>query len=416
MPAPLVIAGAVALRQGAVWVGRRLIVPAGRTLFSGLGRLASRAGRTMSLGSVANALNVFDVAKKATPTHFEEVDVTVFGSPKATKRDLWRIALSAAFGKVQRRDGVRALPPPGFVQMEYPLEGNAVRVVIRMETPYWNLFAGRFRTTREFELYSGPQDDVKGGNWAFTSSFGGVGANFGASYPKTGFEDRTLLTPSPTYRDKNGTLKASSSPHPIADKTSRSSAPVAENPTARLLDPTNTYKDPAYLVYQALSAPCETFLQPPPASPPTPPASSTVTDLITGSPFPLPSQNPSGAPTSEPPFDPDYEPPVPQQQPPAGTTTGQVPSVDPQSPVLSGTSGLGVPIGNLVLGGLLASSDVVQSSITGVLTPFSTLTQSIYPLINSNLVDATRQLYANGTLVPTTPPLNPLNPFSGSSY
>lgn len=428
MPAPLVIAGGLVLRQAAVWTGRRLLAPAARTVGKGLSRLTSFVGRRMSLSTVGNLLNLFSTAERATPTHYEEVDVTVFGSPKATKRDLWRIAVAAAFGKVQRMGldpigiatGKSILPPPGFIQMEYPLEGNAVRIVLRMETPYLSLMAGRTRIKREFELYTGPPDDVRGGSWGFDSVLPSVGS-VGTKYPKTGYEDRTLLTPSPLYRDKNGQQRASSSPHPIKDKTSRSSAPAAENPQARSLDPTNTYIEPTFLIFQALSAPCETFLQTPPTTPP-PSEPPSITELITGNPLPLPNENPSGSPSIDLPYDPGYEPPTPEQTPNPNTSTSTG-----QGELSSGSFGIGVPIGNAVLGGLAASLDTAQASITGVLVPFGTLTTSVLGL-NSTTIEANRLAYTSGVVkptgtssgpfasLPTTPALSPLNPFAGSSY
>lgn len=347
MPAPLVIAGGLALRRGAVWVGGRLV--------TGLGRLGSFLGKRMSLGTLANAANLLSTTDNAMPSHYEEVDVTVFGSPKAKKRDLWRIAIAAAFGKIQRRDAIRGLPPPGFLQMEYPLEGNAVRVVLRQETPYFALFAGHFRTTREFELYSGPPDDLSGGAWAFTSALPGVGAGFGADYPKTGYEDRTLLTTSPTYKDATGAVKATASPHPIKDKVSRGSAPIAESTLNRTLDPNNTNIDPTYLLYQALSAPCEPTLIAPPTGPSvTPPPA--ITDLITGEPFPLPTEEPSGKPDNDPSEPSTYTPPEPQTQPPAPASQNpQLPAVD-----------LSVPIAQATFGSLNGLFNAAESNITGL--------------------------------------------------
>jgi hypothetical protein len=413
MPAPLVIAGGVALRQGAVWLGRRVVAPAGRALWSGLGRLSSAAGRTMSLSKLGNLANLLDTANKATPTHFEEVDVTVFGSPKATKRDLWRIAVAAAFGKVQRMGlgvsgvitGKSLLPPPGFIQLEYPLEGNAVRIVLRMETPYLSLLAGRTRVSREFELYTGPPDDVRGGTWGFDSVLPSVGsvAGVGAKYPKTGYEDRTLLTPSPLYRDKNGQQRASSSPHPIKDKTSRSSAPVAESAEARLLDPTNTYIEPTYLLFQALSAPCETVVQLPPQTLPPPQPLPITTDLITGVPIPLPNQNPSGTPSNDPPYDPNYQPPVPQFIPPPNSSTGP-----PQAP----NTGLGVPVAQTAFGTLVGALDGVESSITGLPVTLGSISRITLGLGDefdapSNLNQA---IINFGSGINSTPPISPILP------
>ncbi len=406
MPAPLVIAGGIALRRGAVWVGGRLL--------TGLGRLKSFFGKRMSLGTIANVANLISSTDNAMPSHYEEVDVTVYGSPKAKKRDLWRIAIAAAFGKIQRRDAVRGLPPPGFLQIEYPLEGNAVRVVLRQETPYYALFAGRLRTTRDFELYSGPADDLKGGAWAFTSALPGVGAGFGADYPKTGYEDRTLLTISPTYRDGTGTVKPTASPHPIKDKVSRGSAPIAESPLNRTLDPANTNNDPTYLLYQALSAPCEPTLIPPPVGPPvtTPPV---ITDLITGSPLPLPSQEPSGNPNDDPSEPSTYFPPEPQTVPPAPAS---------QNPQVSSPD-LSVPIAQITLGSLNGLFNAAESNITGV-DPGAVGSLSGYFLGLGDEFDRQDNLnaailnFASGInkAAPVSPSLPPLTPpiGGGSSY
>lgn len=428
MPAPLVVAGGIALRRGAVWVGSRVLVPAGRALWTGIKSLATGGKGTMSkLSTAANFLNLLGVAEKTTPTHFEEVDVTVFGSPKATKRDLWKIAIAAAFGKVQRMGfdpatglllGKPLLPPPGFIQMEYPLEGNAVRVVLRMETPYLSLLTGRRRIKREFELYTGPADDVRGGAWGFDSVLPGVGAvsGVGAKYPKTGYEDRTLLTPSPVYRDSTGTQKASSSPHPIKDKTSRSSAPVAESVAARLLDPTNTYTEPTYLLYQALSYPCEAYLTPPPQSPPVIQPSPVVTNLITGSPMPLPLQEPSGNPSDDTPLPPDYVPPQQQTLPPQGATTQppQQPPASTATPVAQATFGS--------LNGLLNAAETVYTGTgTGAVGSLSAYYLGLGDEFDrqKNLAQAVIN-FASGIskTPPVTPPLPPVTPSigGGSSY
>jgi hypothetical protein len=368
----------------------------------------------MSLGTLANVANLISTTDNAMPSHYEEVDVTVYGSPKAKKRDLWRIAIAAAFGKIQRRDLIRGLPPPGFLQLEYPLEGNAVRVVLRQETPYYALYAGSFRVTREFELYSGPPDDLKGGAWAFTSALPGVGAGFGADYPKTGYEDRTLLTTSPTYKDGTGTVKATASPHPIKDKVSRGSAPIAESAENRTLDPANINKDPTYLFYQALSAPCEPTLIPPPIGPSvTPP--SIITDLITGEPLPLPPQEPSGKPDSDPSEPSTYTPPEPQLLPPAPAS---------QNPQLSAPD-LSVPIAQAVFGSLNGIFNAAESNITGV-SPGTIGSLSSYFLglggefdrqdnLNAAIVNFASGINKTGPISPILPPVTP-SIGGGSSY
>ncbi len=241
-----------------------------------LASLFSKAGTaSTTVGRVAQVGNLFSGVKNSMPKMEEEIDVRVWGGPKSTKLRLYRLAMAIVWGKIQRRDGLRILPPAGILMLEYNLESNSVRVVCRQVTTYTAALLGRLRGRREIELFQGPPSETKGGEWAFTSILPGTPGAPGIE-PKNGFEGRTILTSNPTYSSAAGT-KVSRSPTPPGDSISRGVATVARDPQVAALDPVNWNNRPDYLLWAALSEPCSgrnlntpVYNTPPPPPPVTP--------------------------------------------------------------------------------------------------------------------------------------------------
>lgn len=268
--------------------------------------LVGRAGiAPTTLGKLSQFGNLVGGAKGSLPKLEEEIDVRCWGGPASTRLRLYRLAMAVVWGKIQRRDLIRALPPPGMLLLEYNLEARCVRIVCRLVTTYSAALLGRARGRREIELFQGPADVSKGGEWGFTSVLPGTPGAPGIE-PKNGFEGRTILTPNPTYQDAAvGAVKVSRSPTPPGDRLSRGTANVANDPTVRALDTANWYTRPDHLLWAALSQPCAASNLRTPVYAPTP---------LTPTPTPAPGYPP---PNSEPtPTQPSG-----QSQPPSGSAS-----------------------------------------------------------------------------------------------
>lgn len=221
----------------------------------GAAGLAGRAGiATGRLGQIAQASNLLNGLNKTMPRMEEEMDVRVWGGPASTRLRLYRLAMALVWGKIQRRDLVRLISPPGLLMLEYNLESNSVRVFCRIVTTYTASLLGRLRGRRKIELFEGPPEISIGGEWAFTSVLPNVG--FVGIQEENGFEGRTILTPEPMYEDDIFGSKVSRSPTPPGDRLSRGLATVAGSPQVQRADPVNWNRTPAYLLWAALSEPC----------------------------------------------------------------------------------------------------------------------------------------------------------------
>jgi hypothetical protein len=244
--------------------------------------------------------DVSDAIKKCLPRWEEEVSATVYGGPTSTRKSLYRLAMALVWGKIQRRDFIRILPPAGFLKLEYNLEEKSVNVTCRMVTTYLPALLGLIRTARSYELFQGPAETAVGGEWAFTSILPGLPGSPGIDL-KNGFENRVLITPNAAYNDATGTVRVSRSPTPPGDRISRGYATVARSPAATLGDPANWNNTPDFLLWAALSEPCgaKNLNQPvysptplgyyPIPSPGLPPTGTT----LTGSPSPYAPPDPT---------------------------------------------------------------------------------------------------------------------------
>lgn len=203
----------------------------------------------------------------------DEATVEVVGQPGATKKQLYFLALSAAFALAKRIDpsllGRYILPPPGMLMIEYDAADHWVRVTLRYKTSLLaaaaaNLAAGvlgaigagGILTKVDFAalpVYSGPKCDVIGGTFDFVAGVpediaalarlaGGGGAadllniatagipsSSTTSYaPTLPFANKTILTTCAKVKDPNPALPGaggaeidSPNPKPPGDNRSR---------------------------------------------------------------------------------------------------------------------------------------------------------------------------------------------------
>jgi hypothetical protein len=302
------------------------------------------SGIAQALGSLGKGV------KDSLPKCVERVTVTVFGGPTATRKDLYRLAMAIVWGKIQRRDALRLMPPGGSLVLSYDLEAKSVTVECQILTTYAAALVGRLRksSNRTYEIFTGPAESVVGGEWAFTSVLPGLPGSPLGMDTKNGFEGRTLLTSDGTYTDKGG-LRVSRSPTPQGDKISRGLATIARNPSVRNLDPKNWNNAPDILLFAALSEPCgaanlfSPVYAPPPAIFAPPESPTSPASLSSGT--PMYSDGTPSAPSYPPPTMVVDNPTPPEQAPPphaAGEkpttlTTSGYPAIPPGNPA-------GIPI------------------------------------------------------------------------
>lgn len=271
-------------------------------LAMGAGAALGQAGRWIA-GKAPGAINGIVGVNNALPVIEEEGDVTVIGTPQSEKRRLYFLAMALVWGVVKRRNIVRALPPAGAIVLEYSLEHNAVRVIVRLRTSYLeNLVAGQVREARGFAIFEGPENGpYLGGIWQWNSVLPGTPGGLFKSTLETGWESRPILVPTAIYSDpKLGSHLIARNPPPLGDGVSRVLPTLDSDP--RLPKPTAA----EYLLVSALTEPCSshgmTLNRPhqPPAIP-TPPA-------YPGGPLPpVPVQPPATIPLAGSVNDPDQD-------------------------------------------------------------------------------------------------------------
>lgn len=278
----------------------------------------------LRVAAIANVASVAvpvvgQVAKGlASLPHLEdECVVTVVGQPGAKRRDLYFMALAAAFGVVRRFDAAQFLaPPPGLLMCEYAIgnepEDHWVRVTLRYKTsllsssvaaalsssptqigaavgatlpgvgPIVGAAAGyaidQYSSTpkslplyAEAAVYSGPRDEVIGMPFAFTGlAVPGIPTSATAKgAPQLPFAQRVIVTKADTCPDPNPELPVGISavitadnPKPSGDNRSRGSV-TATDPLKELVQ--NLLVP---LVHSAIANPGSSYLQTFPA--PTP--------------------------------------------------------------------------------------------------------------------------------------------------
>lgn len=185
-----------------------------------------------------------------TPTLYDHVEVTVKGQPGASKKQLYWLAMCAAFGVARRFDkfnivrppfpGVKVFvnPPPGVIMMEYDASENWVRCVIDYEYSTADVYSGtRRKQAFDSELFQGPECEVKGGPFEWTGRGSVTGAGIPVSsldtrynVPVLPFDGKTIVTPCPQTRDPNPAIPLL--PNPIGDPLDIL-APVVDSPNPK---------------------------------------------------------------------------------------------------------------------------------------------------------------------------------------
>lgn len=221
-------------------------------------------GKIPILGTVVKEITEFS------PHLEDEATVEVVGQPGSTKKQLYFLALSAAFSLVRRIDlkffGRNILPPPGMLMIEYDAADHWVRATIRYRTSMLQAAAanlaganalGGLNPFSEVPLntlpvYAGPKCDVVGASFSFTggvtpeesralsvflpgvagfldSATAGIPtSSTSAPAPKLPFAGKTILTPCAQVADPNpdlpgagGAVIPSPNPKPPGDNRSR---------------------------------------------------------------------------------------------------------------------------------------------------------------------------------------------------
>lgn len=224
------------------------------------------------IGSVADAVNDY------LPHLEDEATVEVVGQPGASKKQLYFLALSAAFALVKRIDpqvnGKYLLPPPGMIMVEYDAADHWVRATIRYKTALWQAAAADiitqitspFDTIKNFffggakaitgkvgapsgadlsnlPVYAGPKCDVVGSTFDYTglvaaaangivipgiNVLGIPASSTDPPAPQLPFAGKTILTPCAQVQDPNpalggsgGAVIDSPNPKPPGDNRSR---------------------------------------------------------------------------------------------------------------------------------------------------------------------------------------------------
>jgi len=198
------------------------------------------------------------IADAVVPKLVQEVDVVVYGNPNAKRKDLYWIAVSAAFGHIKNNIPGGLFLPRGCIILEYHSEQNVVRFYCRQLSNYVQAFSTIFVGKPPFDLFNGPKEQLTGGKWEWYAkiALGGVPTT-PEDFGSTGWEDETILTKNPIYKDAFSTNLVSHNPSPWQDERSRGGLPIASMTTViDPIEPGNTYSRPDLLLFQALKDPC----------------------------------------------------------------------------------------------------------------------------------------------------------------
>lgn len=161
---------------------------------------------------------ISDAVRKLSPQLEDEVTVEVVGQPGATKQQLYFLALAAANGVVRRFGSFAMVPPAyGAIMIEYDAADHWVRATIRYRwstitaaTPFFGQQPFPFSPDRNLGFYNGlavyrgPQCDVVGGTFDFTTDPPSTLVGIPSSSAKAGempilpFARQMILTGCPT--------------------------------------------------------------------------------------------------------------------------------------------------------------------------------------------------------------------------
>lgn len=125
--------------------------------------IASAANSLVSIGGAAT-----EAINSILPVFEDQVEVTVYGNRAARRSDLYRLALSLAFGKVQSQNALKNWVPPGMISMTYDCVNRVVKVFLHFKYGGITNIAGGFNS-RMNALFKGPDDTCYGGPWSYYS-------------------------------------------------------------------------------------------------------------------------------------------------------------------------------------------------------------------------------------------------------
>jgi hypothetical protein len=174
----------------------------------------------------------FDSLRQAIPMMEDEVIVEVVGQPGASKKDLYYLALAAANGMVRTDiDFVGATPRMGVLMIEYDAADHWVRCTMKYTGGATAFIGWGGGGTGDCVVYAGPQCEVKGKEFNFTSDtlLPGIPSSTNPSIPKLPWDGRVILTPCPTVPNPApgmgpapfGPIIPSPNPKPPGDNRSR---------------------------------------------------------------------------------------------------------------------------------------------------------------------------------------------------
>lgn len=157
--------------------------------------------------------------KENTPQLEDEVTVEVQGQPGSNKQQLYFLALAAANGMVKRRTTLTTTAGAfGMLMIEYNAAEEWVRCTLRYK---WGLLATNVANSNvsmgtattasrlplnEMAVYRGPQCNVVGAGFQFTSSvLPGIPSETDPNVPDLPFKGSMILTACPTTIEPNPT-------------------------------------------------------------------------------------------------------------------------------------------------------------------------------------------------------------------
>lgn len=152
---------------------------------------------------------VIDTINKNVPTLEDEVTVEVVGQPGANKQQLYFLALAAANGIVRQFNGMGGVPPSyGMLMIEYDAADHWIRCTIKYSTGIVSSSAlrspfGGVTPYDDMAVYRGPQCEVVGGDFNFTSKLlpGIPSSAEDPAAPQLPFKGAVILTSCPSVQE-----------------------------------------------------------------------------------------------------------------------------------------------------------------------------------------------------------------------
>ena len=194
---------------------------------------------------LGDALAIWNGIKSTLPFLEDEATVTVYLSPKGTRRDGYFLAAALGFSLVRRYDILAGTsPPPGLIMIVYDAASNSVQFTVRYRTCLTTgAIDNKARIFSECPVYAGPTEIVTGEPWNFAGAvpgipgFPGAGGQAGLAgamaaaranaflpvlpFAKRGIVARSGTTPEPNPLKPAGTWVESPNPRPCGDQRSR---------------------------------------------------------------------------------------------------------------------------------------------------------------------------------------------------